>query len=147
MNVPIGWALVAIQFALLGRLGEQVIRSRHRRAWSTILGIALGMLGGGVAGLASYDLREHLTAHPAPAEHAVLRATGIYGVVRHPIYTGLLLIGLGAVLIARTRRAAFALGALAALLNVKSRFEERMLLDRFPDYAVYARHVPRFIPR
>jgi len=68
-------------------------------------------------------------------------------VVRHPIYLGLLSLATGAALIARTPRAVAALGALAALLHVKSGFEERLLAERFPDYAAYAARVPKLLPR
>jgi len=36
--------------------------------------------------------------------------------------------------------------ALLVLINVKARWEERRLCDRFSDYPDYARHTPRFVP-
>ena len=51
--------------------------------------------------------------------------------------------GLG---LARTRRALLALVALSVLLHVKADFEERLLRERFPDYAAYAARVSRIIP-
>ena len=38
------------------------------------------------------------------------------------------------------------LAALALLLNVKARWEETRLTQRFEGYADYAAHTPRFVP-
>jgi len=144
---PVGWALVALQFALLGVLGVEVLRST-RAPWPVLLpGMALIAGGGAFIALASRRLGRRLRAHPAPHEETVLRTDGVYGVVRHPIYLGLLLGATGAMLLARTPRAALAVGALGALLQVKARLEERLLAARFPEYARYARRVPRILPR
>ena len=37
--------------------------------------------------------------------------------------------------------------ALVAVLNAKARREERLLVERFPDYAAYMARTPRFVPR
>ncbi len=142
-----GWALVAAQFVLLGRIAIEVARAQRVPRPTLALGGLFAALGGALAALASSSLGRRLRAHPAPPEDAVLRTDGAYGAVRHPIYSGLLLAGLGGVLIARTAGAASALGALALLFDVKSRLEERLLRERFPEYADYAARVPRFIPR
>lgn len=144
---PVGWALVALQFVLLGVVGVEVLRA-PRAPWPLLLlGAALAGAGGGLIALASRRLGRRLRAHPAPHDETVLRTDGVYGVVRHPIYLGLLLGATGAMLQARTPRAALAVGALGALLHVKSRLEERLLAARFPEYARYARRVPRILPR
>lgn len=140
-----GWALVAAQFLLLGILGVEVLRAR-RIGVLGVLGIGAVALGSALIALASSLLGRRLRAHPAPHEEAVLRTDGVYGVVRHPIYLGLLSGAAGAVLIARTPRAAGAFAALSALLHVKSGYEERLLEDRFPDYAEYASRVSKLIP-
>lgn len=144
---PIGWALVALQFVLLGVLGLEVLRA-PRATWPVWLaGGTLAGTGAAVIALASRRLGRRLRAHPAPHQETVLRTDGVYGVVRHPIYLGLLLGASGATLLARTPRAALALGALAALLRVKSRLEERLLAARFSEYADYAERVPGILPR
>lgn len=143
----VGWALVATQFVLLGALGAEVVHARRPLGVPGLLGIAAGAIGSAVIALASNALGRRLRTHPAPASDAVLPTEGVYGVVRHPIYLGLLLLGVACTLIARTPRTAVSLGALAALFAAKSRLEERLLGERFPGYADYARRVPRFVPR
>ncbi|MFA7249068.1 MAG: isoprenylcysteine carboxylmethyltransferase family protein [Dehalococcoidia bacterium] len=146
----IGWALVAAQFVLLGAIGVEVLgalRERRVPAPAGLAGVVAAAPGIWLIARASRRLGRRLSAHPAPVANAVLRTDGAYGVVRHPIYVGLLLLGVASVIIARTPRAAIALGALVALFNAKSRMEERLLARRFPGYAAYAARVPRFVPR
>ena len=87
-----------------------------------------------------------LTASPVPREDGALATTGAFGIVRHPTYA-LLMIGIGLLAIASgaTARVVAAAG-LVLLLNVKARWEEGLLRERFPDYDAYAARVPRFMP-
>jgi protein-S-isoprenylcysteine O-methyltransferase Ste14 len=78
------------------------------------------------------------------ADHAVVDK-GIYGYVRHPIYTGdlLLLIGLELAL-----NSWFVIGALALCPVVmwKAIKEEKMLLRKLTGYVEYHQRTKRFIP-
>ncbi len=72
--------------------------------------------------------------------------TGPYGVVRHPIYLGEILSGLGLVLpTAASPHLAIFLIFLAAQLT-RMRFEEGVLSRTYPEYQAYARATPRLIP-
>jgi protein-S-isoprenylcysteine O-methyltransferase Ste14 len=81
------------------------------------------------------------------ADHRVID-TGPYGIVRHPIYTGLLL-----ALYATAAAKGTALGVAGAVVMtwgfwVKARLEERWLVQELPagDYAAYRRRVPMLLP-
>jgi protein-S-isoprenylcysteine O-methyltransferase Ste14 len=91
-------------------------------------------------------IRHSMTPFPRPLEGARLRVGGAYRLVRHPIYGGLILIALGWALISSP----LALGlsvALALVVEVKSRLEESMLAQRFPEYDAYRNRVRwRFVP-
>ena len=141
-----GWALVGIQFVLFGILGREVVRSR-RLGLPGLLGVLACAAGSAIVALATGALGRRLRAHPAPPEDAVLRMDGVYGMVRHPIYLGLLVVASGLAMIARTRRAAGVVLALADVFDAKARIEERLLMARFPEYAAYASTVPRILPR
>ncbi|QGH70255.1 isoprenylcysteine carboxylmethyltransferase family protein [Pseudactinotalea sp. HY158] len=109
----------------------------------------LGMMAGG-AGLAFWGmagLGGQLQASPAPRAGAALRTEGAYGIVRHPIYAGLLLGAAGRALRSGGRRHRLGALALAALLDSKSRYEEGFLRRRHPGYEEYAARVPRLLPR
>lgn len=72
--------------------------------------------------------------------------TGIYGWIRNPIYSGLLVASLGIVLFGASRWHIATWVALLALLICKARLEERMLFKVHPEFAKYAATVGRFIP-
>jgi protein-S-isoprenylcysteine O-methyltransferase Ste14 len=83
---------------------------------------------------------------PEPRSGARLVVTGPYAYVRHPMYLAVLLFGLGFLVgwHGWPHLAAFVL--LGAVLHVKSRREETLLAQRFPEYADYARRTRRLVP-
>jgi protein-S-isoprenylcysteine O-methyltransferase Ste14 len=81
-------------------------------------------------------------------QHHELIDRGPYAFVRHPIYTGVLLMVLGVVMVAGTRGGVMLFGTMVAALIVKARREERLLTKHFPEvYPLYRARVPaRLIP-
>ena len=72
---------------------------------------------------------------------------GPYGIVRHPIYTGLLAMFLGTVIVLGHIGAVIALPLVFWGLWIKLRYEEKLMLQKFPDdYTAYQRRVKRLIP-
>ena len=73
---------------------------------------------------------------------------GIYRAIRHPMYTSLLLYGVGQALVVPNWFAGpFYLAAMATLVALRLGVEERMMLDEFGDqYAAYMRNTKRLIP-
>jgi protein-S-isoprenylcysteine O-methyltransferase Ste14 len=74
--------------------------------------------------------------------------TGPYGIVRHPIYTGILLAVVATATAERTITGV--VGAVAMTIGcwLKARSEERWLAQELPtgDYAFYRRRVPMLLP-
>ncbi len=72
----------------------------------------------------------------------------VFNVVRHPVYLSEILLYLG-LLMLRTSLAAAVVCVLAIVfLHCISRYEERLLLERFgEEYEQYMREVPMWIPR
>jgi protein-S-isoprenylcysteine O-methyltransferase Ste14 len=104
-----------------------------------LAGLALGV--GGVAGLG-----RQLTPLPAPVEGGALRDRGVYGLCRHPMYGGVLLLCLGWAL-ASSPLALLPVALGGVFLDQKRRLEEAWLRRRFPGYDEYRRRVRRqFIP-
>jgi protein-S-isoprenylcysteine O-methyltransferase Ste14 len=115
--------------------------------WLATVGSAAVVAGGAVLLVAAFNLGRSLTPLPTPTRNATLRTGGLYGFVRHPIYSGLLaLVFGGAITSARVVRLVLA-AALLALLNRKAAWEEDMLRRRYPGYDDYARRTPKFLPR
>lgn len=116
-------------------------------AWLRVLGVLGVVVGAVVMLLAGTALGRGLTAVPIPNEHAQLRTGGLYRLVRHPIYSGLLLASGSYVVATGSGWRALAFGALVVLLTAKARWEEVRLARRFAAYPEYAARTPRFVPR
>jgi protein-S-isoprenylcysteine O-methyltransferase Ste14 len=76
-----------------------------------------------------------------------LRTHGPYGIVRHPIYAGILCMLLGSAMLDGFGLWTLALIGGGALMLFRVRAEERLMSDLFPDdYERYRRRVPALIP-
>lgn len=84
---------------------------------------------------------------PQPVPHARLITSGPYGLVRHPMYSVVLLIAMALVIHNQTLSALLSWVLLIAILRVKAGYEEALLQERFEHYAGYMRRVKRrFLP-
>ena len=98
-----------------------------------------------VAGLVS--LGRSLTPLPYPKEGAELIQNGAYKLVRHPIYSGGLILSIGWGLYIQGWLTLVYVFALFVFLDVKSRREERWLADKFSStYLNYQQRVCKLIP-
>lgn len=107
------------------------------------LGLALGLAGVGVALAAARTLGASLTPFPRPRDGATLVQHGIYGVVRHPIYSGIVLGALGWSLLRASLPSLLLTLALALFFDRKARREEAWLLEAYPGYREYMARVRR----
>ncbi len=87
-----------------------------------------------------------LTPLPYPKEGARLVQDGPFALVRHPIYSGVLAACLGLALAVTGWLTFVYVAAVLVLLDVKSRREERWLVEKFPEYRAYQRRVRKLIP-
>lgn len=143
-----GRLLVGAQFLLIALIAfGPGTRLWTSSPWLTILSVGLVVSGISVLVPAFAQLGSALTANPVPKADAHLRTSGIYARVRHPIYTGLLLSGLGVAIWRASTVSIFAFFALFVLLNFKARWEEGLLRAKYEGYLSYMRQVPRFLPR
>lgn len=142
-----GWLLVAAQLGLLALL----VLAPTGKAWPLppvvqAVGTVGRVLGGVAIVVGSLRLGRAASVHPEPTGRAALRTDGPYRFVRHPIYTGVLVLGAALALTGRSPLHVVAWAALLAVISVKARFEERLLTERFDGYAEYARRTGRFVP-
>lgn len=107
-------------------------------SWFGLIPIALGLYFG-VSG--AIELGPAFTPNPTPRP-VRLAEDGVYGRVRHPIYLGVLLGTVGAVVVWRAWWALVVVVILAFYLWGKARFEEKRLRVIYPNYAGYAERVP-----
>lgn len=138
-----GW--VAVQVVLIAAifssalLGLEWPDGVEPFAW----GVGGLLLGAGLALLAAggFGLGAALTPFPAPRAGAQLQMSGIYGRVRHPMYGGGILIGLGWSIIFATPLGFVLTIALSLFVDLKSRREERWLEQTYPGYGEYRERV------
>jgi protein-S-isoprenylcysteine O-methyltransferase Ste14 len=122
---------------------------RWGQPWSLVtlvIGLLLGSAGLLLvfAGIAS--LGRNLTIFPQPRPDSTLVESGAYAYVRHPIYSGAILGAVGWALVWASPAALLYALILFLFFDVKSRREEKWLVERFPAYASYQRRVHKLIP-
>ncbi|MEG4499807.1 isoprenylcysteine carboxylmethyltransferase family protein [Microcoleus sp. F10-C6] len=92
------------------------------------------------------DLGKNLTPLPYPIENGELVQTGIYGIVRHPLYSGLILAALGWTIFQMSISHLIATAILLIFFDIKANREETWLLEKYPDYLDYRQRVKKLIP-
>jgi len=115
-------------------------------SWAIGVGLALAGMGGWIGILGALQLGKNRTAYPKPLAQGELIVTGIYGWVRHPLYTSLILLGSGWSLGRWSGLAGISTLGLALFLDAKARREEAWLERVYPRYGEYRRQVRRFVP-
>ena len=95
---------------------------------------------------AIFTMGRYINISPKLKENALLRTSGPYRFVRHPMYLALVVF-CGAFVLSNISLYTFALWlALLFILGIKINYEERILRSRFPDYSSYAKKTKRIIP-
>ena len=145
-----GNLLVLGQFILIALLIVVPSSGLNTGVFSTFL-VAISLismfLGIVILGLSALALGKSLTAHPIPGKNAVLVTDGLYRFVKHPIYSGLILLSFGLTIAGGFFPHAIFFVALVVLLNYKASFEEKLLASAYAGYAEYSKKTGRFIPR
>lgn len=111
-----------------------------------LVGWACIAVGTMTLGWSAWNLGRSLTPFPRPVDDGRLVTTGAYRFVRHPIYSGVLVIALGLALLTMSPLRLAIAGVLFVFFNLKARREERWLEEKYADYAAYRKRVKRFIP-
>ncbi len=112
----------------------------------SVAGVVLMALGIGLLLASLVRLRHGLTPLPYPREGSMLIQTGPYGLVRHPMYAGGFVFALGWALVVHGWFTLVYAAILLVFIDVKTRLEERWLMEKFPEYGAYKRRVPKLVP-
>lgn len=144
-----GWVLaqfIVLLFALLIPLWTGADDFNPRQPIQ-LIGVVLTAVGLSFSLLGVLHLGEALTPFPLPLEFAGLRSSGVYALVRHPIYSGVLLAVVGWSLWWLSAVGLLYAIAVAIFFDRKAAFEEHWLHEKHKDlYADYRKRVKKFFP-
>jgi protein-S-isoprenylcysteine O-methyltransferase Ste14 len=147
---PRGEGWVVIQLVLLAGVGAAGLAGP---AWDGPPRVLTNVAGTGLLGVGLVlalrglvDLRDALTALPHPRDGASLVDTGSYGIVRHPIYGGIIVGAAGYGLLMSSPPALVGAAVLLGFFRLKSGREEAWLVARHPGYAAYRARTRRLLP-
>ncbi len=116
-------------------------------SWVRVLGFAVLVASTVFTLWARLSLGTSWSVAPKVTGDHRLRTHGPYAVTRHPIYTGMLGMLLGATLLSGIGQWVVLFPAGLVLFEVKIRMEEHLMLATFPDeYPRYRRQVPQLVP-
>ncbi len=108
---------------------------------------ALGLTGVflvfGVFGM--LQLRTNLSPFPSPLKEGHLITEGTYRISRHPIYTALIFMSFCFAVYSETFYKVLIATVILALFFLKSEYEEKLLVEKFPKYENYKKKTRRFI--
>jgi protein-S-isoprenylcysteine O-methyltransferase Ste14 len=143
----VAWTFVGVQALLLAGI---VVAPRDD-SWQLsqfvrVGGTGLVAVGVGVGLWAAARLGRGLTPSPLPNGATSLVSRGPYRWVRHPMYTAVMLLAVGVATRSGSWLVVAQTVALIVLFNVKARWEERRLVETFPEYTSYQATTPRFLP-
>lgn len=144
-------AVIATAALLLLRVfGSPVSLSTRLIPDSKVLSIAssvLTLIGITIAIIARRRLGENWSSGVVLKEDHELMTTGLYRYVRHPIYSGVLLMGLGTAVVMGKVYAITVFVVVLVFIGFKVRREEKVLTKHFPnEYPGYKSRVKAIIP-
>lgn len=146
-----GWVVTQlILFSVIAVAGLRDLLGRGSGSpWgpaASLPGLVAIVVGGLVAGRGAWDLRASLSPFPRPVAGAALIESGAYRLIRHPIYSGLVLGAVGWGMVAGSILAIASVGLLFLLFAGKSQREEAWLSVVHPEYRAYQQRTKRLIP-
>ena len=138
------WLLMTNRVPVRGALAERFVADTTAVAWA---GVALALAGAAFALWARFTIGRNWSGTITLKSEHELITRGPYSIVRHPIYTGLLLTLLGTALVVGEWRGLAAVALAFIGWRWKSLIEERVMVEQFgPAYVDYRHRVKAIIP-
>lgn len=138
--------VIVVLVILLAHSGVLQHRAGNRDLWLAGLGIALLAAGLGFAVWARLHIGRNWGTPMTRKDEPELVTSGPYHLVRHPIYSGILVAGIGTA-VALSWMWLVAVALAGAYFVYSATVEERFMTERFPDrYPAYKRSSKMFLP-
>lgn len=142
----LGSALVLLQFGFLYFLGflatPSILRGDISLSALTLAGTSLTL----VLWTFRHNRLGNFNIRPDPKAMGVLVISGPYQLIRHPMYSSVLLGAAAFAALSDPLLAWCVWAVLAGVLVVKASFEERWMIEQHPSYGVYVQRSKRFLP-
>ena len=145
VNSARGRFLLYSQILLMGIIIFAPKQSTINALWS-LAGSLLLMVSILIFMKSKRDLAQAFYPYPEPKTGAPFISSGIYSRVRHPMYLAFLVGSLGFVLIKQSVLPIVSTILLTLILNIKYRFEDRLLRARWSEAKDYQKSVRALIP-
>jgi protein-S-isoprenylcysteine O-methyltransferase Ste14 len=113
--------------------------------WLAYSGLVILVMGLVLGLVALFQLNTKLSPFPTPVPNGKLITTGAYKLARHPIYTAVILAGLGYALYQVSWYKMLIIIVLLILFYYKSKYEEKLLTKNYSEYMTYKTKTRRFI--
>ena len=135
--------LTLIQYSTLAIMMWQM--PWFNSTWLILL--LIEFLGFIIAALALYEMnKSKINISPTPRKDAFLVRTGVYSIIRHPMYSSLLLIFVPILISNYTISNLIIFTIFFINIILKLTYEEKLLKVFFKDYPEYAAETKRIIP-
>jgi protein-S-isoprenylcysteine O-methyltransferase Ste14 len=139
-------AVILIILILLIRLGAFRSQGLNTDPWRAGLGVVLFVLGLGCAICARLHIGRNWGTPMTQKDDPELVTSGPYHLVRHPIYSGILVAGVGTA-VALSWQWLIAVALAGVYFVYSATVEERYLTEQFPDtYLAYRRSTKMLVP-
>ncbi len=150
-NKLIGWIFVFSQFALAIiiislSVIEKSLTERPPIFVLNIISIVFLIMGIVIVLIALFTFKQRVTPNPVPLETAKLSTKGIYGIIRHPMYSSVIFFIIGFSLFERAYFTFLLNIVVVFFLAAKIKFEEKHLTEKFPQYKLYQSKTKKLIP-
>jgi protein-S-isoprenylcysteine O-methyltransferase Ste14 len=140
--------IVALQFLTIAFLVFDFFSPLvFRSTTAMVAGSMLIGLGTALAIWARASFKQHMKIFPSPGEKSFLVTGGPYSLMRHPTYSGVLLVGFGLLLVYPSVLKLIAFPALVFIILVKIKYEEKLLANKFSGYTMYQENTGKLIPK
>lgn len=113
--------------------------------WLRYSGLVLTILGFVIGIIALLQINTKISPFPTPVLKSELIINGAFSISRHPIYMSILAITLGYAVFEASLFKFIIFLLLWLLFYFKSKYEELLLVDKFPQYSNYQQKTRRFI--
>jgi len=103
-------------------------------------------VGVGLVIIPILQINKFISVLPTPVKGSKLVTTGAFKYIRHPIYAGIILGGVGLAFMFNNFIQLIIIFILYLLFELKSEYEEQQLFKKFPEYLAYKKHTGKFFP-